>query len=1001
MTAQEVIDKLYPKLVEYLTIHQKLQPDSTGKFKCFTGKHEDKHPSLGILPNNPTVFHCFSCMLPDEKVITDKGLIAIKNIVPGDKVLDHNGNYSEVLFRARHNDSGKPLYYFKLGNIDDSIAFTYDHTMLVVEKYGNEYEIVNKIAEHVNIGDYFIHPQTFSEYIDLPDSFTGNEDEIIQLKQAFINQKVPFRIIRNDNKYTIIKSEHESSDCFYHSIGDRYYCFLRVESKEKADPAPIVYDITVEGSDTFTCKYFSVHNCGISGNIFHAAHYLENLPIDGQDFFKLTLPTLAKKFGIEYEPEDLDPEDKDRYQMLHAYKSAADVITSNNQEKLEKFLSKRGWTLQTAQELGIGVIESHANYMRKMENIGWNRDYLFSIELEKKNIFNGNNLIFIIRDINKRPIAFASRDMKWESESKTPKYYNSKTSIIYKKGQTLWNLQNTTQNEPLWIVEGYADCITMWQNGIKNVVALGGTAFTSDHVELLKEHKYTNLIFMFDNDAPGQEMLASVLKNYFRTSINFDVKVCTYGNLKAKDPDEVITKYGIDKFKELEILDAFTWDIYRRPNEDKHKLAQEKAAEIASEISAIKRDWMIKTLSEYTEIPYDIINDDVKRKMGDKDYKYDEAKRKFKEEVVTTIEKSLFMKKEDPERFIQKIASFWNNISSDVRPITHDLDKYKTQILDLKEHSLKMPEIPFKMNTFKTFYRLTEGIPSKASFITLGGLPNVGKTSLLRAMVWDMLTANDDLIVLFFSFDDPFSKTLFSFLSISSKLRINDFRRAGVNIQSERKKQVWNSAWDKFINGEIYKRLLIKDATVGSSISTMEQYLNYYRKMYPDKKFLVALDSLHKLRDFGGKDLRDKYSRISAQLKELTTKYNIPLISIVELRKLQNSRPSTQDIKETVNIEYDSDMIWLLHQEYHNSRDSFMVKQINSMSGTKIIPVDELIVAKNKEGDFKGSIYMYFLTEISRFEDVPENELISMIEKEKKRKKRSMWSISDDDSLPF
>ena len=67
-----------------------------------------------------------------------------------------------------------------------------------------------------------------------------------------------------------------------------------------------------------------------------------------------------------------------------------------------------------------------------------------------------------------------------------------------------------------------------------------------------------------------------------------------------------------------------------------------------------------------------------------------------------------------------------------------------------------------------------------------------------------------------------------------------------------------------------------------------------------------------------------------------------------------------------------------------------MVKKIKLRNEEKIIPIDELIIAKNKETDFKGTIYLYFNTNISDFYEVPISELQIMLENEKKRKSKRL-----------
>ncbi len=56
------------------------------------------------------------------------------------------------------------------------------------------------------------------------------------------------------------------------------------------------------------------------------------------------------------------------------------------------------------------------------------------------------------------------------------------------------------------MVEGYTDVITMYQHGIKNVVASSGTSLTSRQIKILQ--RYGNRIVMiYDADSAGQKAM--------------------------------------------------------------------------------------------------------------------------------------------------------------------------------------------------------------------------------------------------------------------------------------------------------------------------------------------------------------------------------------------------------------------------------------------------------------------------------------------------------------
>ena len=78
----------------------------------------------------------------------------------------------------------------------------------------------------------------------------------------------------------------------------------------------------------------------------------------------------------------------------------------------------------------------------------------------------------------------------------------------------------------------------------------------------------------------------------------------------------------------------------------------------------------------------------------------------------------------------------------------------------------------------------------------------------------------------------------------------------------------------------------------------------------------------------------------------------------------------------TVEIEYDCDLIWLMHQDFHVKRDTKWVWEYTTeYNEIEIMPYNELIYAKNKEGSFKGTVYYKFNTLMSKFEEATFQDL--------------------------
>ena len=161
--------------------------------------------------------------------------------------------------------------------------------------------------------------------------------------------------------------------------------------------------------------------------------------------------------------------------------------------------------------------------------------------------FSGR-IIFPIDSPNGRVVGFGGRIL--EKNEYAAKYLNSPESIIYTKGKILYGLSYAKDEirrlNKVIMVEGYMDLISLFQNGIKNVVAVSGTALTEDQVILLS--RYTkNVVLLFDADIAGVKASMRSIEILLRK--DFEIRVASMP--KGEDPDSYVNKFGKEKFDEL------------------------------------------------------------------------------------------------------------------------------------------------------------------------------------------------------------------------------------------------------------------------------------------------------------------------------------------------------------------------------------------------------------------------------------------------------------------
>ncbi|HET7098979.1 MAG TPA: DNA primase [Patescibacteria group bacterium] len=189
------------------------------------------------------------------------------------------------------------------------------------------------------------------------------------------------------------------------------------------------------------------------------------------------------------------------------------------------------------------------------------------IELEKSgigiakgvNIFDRfrGRVIFPLFDHRGNPIGFAGRILPWANQDMA-KYINSPETPVYHKSSVLYGLNLTRslikKKKTAIIVEGELDAISSYQAGIKNVVAIKGSALTEDQVRLLSRFA-TKFILALDADLAGD----AAARRGLTIAGNLGVEVKIAKLTSSKDPDEAARNDLVGYKKDL-IASVGVWD---------------------------------------------------------------------------------------------------------------------------------------------------------------------------------------------------------------------------------------------------------------------------------------------------------------------------------------------------------------------------------------------------------------------------------------------------------
>ena len=369
-------------------------------------------------------------------------------------------------------------------------------------------------------------------------------------------------------------------------------------------------------------QIYKCFGCGEGGDVINFVMRIENL--DFMDAVKL----LADRCGIEINTQ-VDESTKERiekskkFQDIHV--EAARFYFSNlikTKNPGYEYLRKRGLDDKIIKKFGLGYsLDSWNSLMNYLISIGYkNEDLiecgLFGYKSETKKIYDKfrNRVMFPIFDYRGNVIGFGGRVL----DDSLPKYLNSPDTLIFNKRQNLYGLnfaRKEIKDRSIILVEGYMDLISLYQYGIKNVVATLGTALTVGQGSLIKRYADTAII-SYDSDEAGIKATLRAIEILNKLDIN--VKVL---NLKeCKDPDEFIRKYGVLEF-EKEIKNSTHYIKYKIDNlkrnfniqndEERVKFTKESSKIIKEIKSPVEADYYIKYLSEQSKISIESIKKEV------------------------------------------------------------------------------------------------------------------------------------------------------------------------------------------------------------------------------------------------------------------------------------------------------------------------------------------------------------------------------------------------------
>ena len=255
---------------------------------------------------------------------------------------------------------------------------------------------------------------------------------------------------------------------------------------------------------------YKCFGCGVGGDPVKFLMELEQLS------FPDAIKWIAGKYNIKLEEKQVSQEVREELQeresliitndFARAYFADQLYHTEEGKSVGLGYFKQRGFRKDTIETFGLGYAPIQRDGLYKAAlAAGHKEEQLEKLGLvRKRRDFFYDRVMFTIHNVAGKPIAFAGRILK--QNVKAPKYINSPETEVYHKSDVLYGMYQARQTvrklNLVYMVEGYTDVISLYQNGLKNVVATSGTSLTGGQARLVK--RFTeNVTLLYDGDKAG------------------------------------------------------------------------------------------------------------------------------------------------------------------------------------------------------------------------------------------------------------------------------------------------------------------------------------------------------------------------------------------------------------------------------------------------------------------------------------------------------------------
>ena len=359
-------------------------------------------------------------------------------------------------------------------------------------------------------------------------------------------------------------------------------------------------------------QIYTCFSCHATGNVFTFLMNYEHMD------FRETLRYLGEKVGVDVSSIHIAKKNTKFDPFYDAYSFSLKYFQNNLLSKVgvdaRNYLAKRNIDDSVIKEFEIGLsLDTSDDLTKLLTSKKYDLASLNQIGLssDARDVYI-DRIMFPLYDLTGRVVGFSGRIYK---DNGLNKYLNTKETPIFKKGQLLYHYHIAKEEcrlkKSVIVMEGFMDVIRASTIGVRNTVALMGTALTHEQLQLLKRLS-NNIILCLDGDDPGVHATLSIGDMLLEEGL--EPKILVLPN--PDDPDSFILHQGKDKF--LGLLDsAVTFNDFKlrklketvdfRSEEETAKYINQVLIEAAKVQDPIRVEIMLKKLAKEFDLSYNTL----------------------------------------------------------------------------------------------------------------------------------------------------------------------------------------------------------------------------------------------------------------------------------------------------------------------------------------------------------------------------------------------------------